>query len=149
MKTYLAFLCSVAVIVTGCHFSNTAHYRITGVEAGSRNADKIRSIMRTAARKTGMTNEISSSLVPNALASYGAGGRHPVVMGAYFCNSNVMIDLEGEYGPHLPRFESAQHHLVPALSKEFGSSFETLGKHPTNDCGPGFSVDILAKPSAQ
>lgn len=146
MKKFLAFLCTVTVIVTGCHFSNEAHYRIMGVEAGSHSEDKIKTIVRTAAHKTGMTNEISSSLVPNTLASYGSGGSHPVVLGAYSCNGDVLIDLQGEYGPHLPLFESAQRHLVPALAKEFGSSFKTLGKHPTNDCGPGFSVDILKKP---
>ena len=146
MKIFFAFLVCVTLIVTGCHFSNEAHYRITGVEAGSHSADRIKSIVRTAARKTGMTNEISSSLITNALASYGADGPHPVVLGAYFCDGNVMIDLQGEYGPHLPMFESAQRHLVPALIKEFGSSFETLSKHPTNACGPGFSVDVLTKP---
>jgi len=146
VKTFFAFILCVTIFVTGCNFTNTEHYRVTNVAVGSHSADRIKSIVRMAARKTGMTNEISTSIVANTLVSFGGGGKYPIVLGAHFCNGDVLIDIQALHGHHISAFESAKHHLIPALTKEFGSSFQTLDRPPANDCGPGFSVDLLVKP---
>ncbi len=138
MKPRLLLLLGVSLFVSGCDYINHEHYRIMGVTRGAPDAAKVKSILHTTARKTHLTDRTADSDVPDTLAYYETA--HPTqfnpafVLGARFYQGDILIEIDGPFGPKIPRLNRAQRLLVRDLSKEFGPRFLILGSYVENNC---------------
>jgi hypothetical protein len=124
MRLILTCLLIPILLVTGCDTMNWQQYQITGVAMGSTDAARLKSVLQTVAKQTGLDDQTPASRGSDILAFYSQPPQaFRVDLGARFYQTNVLVDLIGGFGPTPPAYKQARHLLTPTLSAAFGSRF--------------------------
>jgi hypothetical protein len=116
----------VALLLSGCDTVNIQQYRIAGT--ARRDTGKVKYVLHSVASRTGLIDRTSTSRAPQTLVFYTQPDvqHFRVDLGARMRGDDIIVDLNGGFGPARPEFKQALHLLTPALSSEFGSRLTVM-----------------------
>jgi hypothetical protein len=116
----------VALLLSACDTVNIQQYRIAG--AARRDTANVKNVLHSVANQTGLVDRTSVSRAPHTLVFYTqpAVQHFRVDLGARTLGDDIIVDLNGGFGPARPEFKQALHFLTPALSSEFGSRLTVM-----------------------
>lgn len=119
----------VAVLLSACDALNIQQYRISTAASGD--TAKVRRVLQSVATDTKLVDRTSTSRAAHTLVFYTQDDvdHFQVDLGARRLGEDIIVDLNGGFGPARPEFKQALHLLTPALSSEFGSRLTVMPLH--------------------
>ena len=110
----------VALLLSACDTLNIQQYRVAS--GAGRDAAKVKQVLHSVASQTRLVDRTSTSRAPHTLVFYTQPDvqHFRVDLGARILGPDIIVDLNGGFGPARPEFKQALRLLTPALSSEFG-----------------------------
>ena len=105
----------VALLLGACDTLNIQQYRIAG--AASRDTAKVKQVLHSVANQTNLVDRTSTSRAPHTLVFYTQPNveHFRVDLAACRVSDEIVVDLNGGFGPARSEFKQALHLLTPAL----------------------------------
>jgi hypothetical protein len=119
-------LVGIAFLLTACDTLNIQQYRISGSAHGD--TVKVKQVLRSIASETGLVDRTSTSRAPHTIVFYTQPHvqHFQVDLGARMLGDDIIVDLNGGFGPARPEFNRTLRLLTPALSSGFGSRLTVM-----------------------
>jgi hypothetical protein len=116
----------IALFLSACDTLNIQQYRVAG--GAHRDSAKVKRVLRDVASQTGLVDRTSTSRAPRTVVFYTQSDvqHFRVDLGARILGDDIVVDLNGGFGPARPEFKQAARLLTPALSSEFGSRLTVM-----------------------
>ncbi|MGC2626200.1 MAG: hypothetical protein WA269_05120 [Candidatus Udaeobacter sp.] len=116
----------IAMFLSACDTLNIQQYRVAG--GAHRDVAKVKRVLHDVANQTGLVDRTSTSRAPRTVVFYTQPDvqHFRVDLGARILGDDVVVDLNGGFGPARPEFKQAAHLLTPALSGELGSRLTVM-----------------------
>ena len=123
-------LALVAILLSACDTLNIQQYRVAG--GAHRDASKVKRVLHDVANQTGLVDRTSTSRAAQTVVFYTQPDvqHFRVDLGARALGNDIIVDLNGGFGPARPEFKQAEHLLTLALSSEFGSRLAVMPPGP-------------------
>jgi hypothetical protein len=115
-----------AVLLTACDTLNIQQYRIA--HGTHRDTAKVKQALHSVASQTGLVDRTSTSRAAHTIVFYTQPDvqHFRVDLGARTLGDDIVVDLNGGFGPARPEFKQALGLLTPALSNGFGSRLTVM-----------------------
>lgn len=127
-RSVLIPLLMLVAVLSGCDTMNWEQYRISGVVAGSQDAERLKVLVMAVAKQHGLEDVTPTSHVPETLVFVKEPGveNFHTDIGVRFYGGDALVDVMAGFGPKVPKFTRVRNELAPALAVEFGERYAVL-----------------------
>jgi hypothetical protein len=119
-------LALTTLLLCSCDTVNFQQYRVAG--GAQRDTAMVKRVLHDVASQTGLVDRTSTSRAPHTIVFYSQPDvqHFRVDLGARVLDSDIIVDLNGGFGPARPEFKQALHSLTLALSSQFGARLTVM-----------------------
>jgi len=113
----------VSGLVSGCDTLNWQQYRVSGIHANSADADRLKIVVMSVARRNALEDATQNSNISNTLIFVTERDveQFHTDIGVRLFGDDALVDVMAGFGPRVKKFERVRDALGPALAAEFGT----------------------------